>query len=92
MLDLEALAFFRRERLVVGYFRHERGNVFAEAARDLIPIDVLIFDRVMDEPRNDEVRVLSACGLCTFSANSMRQFRPRGYRARHGLRLASKPP
>ena len=60
LFDLEALAFLGRKKFVVGYFRYQRGYVLAEAARDLIPVDVLIFDRVMQEPRNNEVRVLSA--------------------------------
>ena len=56
MLHLEALALLGMEGLVVGYFRHERGYVFAEAARDLIPIRCLDLDRVMEKSRNNEVR------------------------------------
>jgi hypothetical protein len=64
VLDLEALSFFGRERFVVGYFRYKGSYIVAEAPRDLIPADVLIFDRIVEEPRDDEVRVLSACRFC----------------------------
>jgi len=60
LFDLEALAFLGRKKFVVGYFRYQRGYVLAEAARDLIPINILIFDCVMEKRCEDEVWVFRA--------------------------------
>jgi len=39
---LEALALFRGEGLVIGYFLHERPDILAETFGDLLALDVLI--------------------------------------------------
>lgn len=61
--DLSALALALFDRLVVGHFRNDLGNLRSEFTRDEISRDFLVLDGVVQKCRYDEIGVFSMGGF-----------------------------